>query len=127
MATNRSDRVQEALREEISTIVLNKIHDPRIGFLTITKVELTKDLRYARIYFSVLGTEKEKKLALKGLQSAKGCIKGFLSKRINLRFMPELVFKIDNSLENAQHIYEILNKLDKENKDEAGNSGDKRA
>ena len=75
MSTQRPERVQEALRQEISLIVQTEIKDPRIGFITITKVELTKDLRYARIYFSILGDAKSKHLALKGLNSA------FLAKR----------------------------------------------
>ena len=92
MSSQRPGRVQEAIRQEVSRIVQNEMKDPRIGFITITKVELTKDLRYARVYFSVLGEEKEKKLALKGLNSASGYIKGLLADRIKLRFMPEVVF-----------------------------------
>jgi ribosome-binding factor A len=67
MSSARPERVQEALRQEISRIVLNEINDPRLGFLTITGVELTRDLRFARVYFSVLGEDKKKHLALKGL------------------------------------------------------------
>ena len=94
--------------------------DPRIGFITITKVDLTKDLRYARVYFSVLGEHKDKLLALKGLNSAKGYIKGILSDKIKLRFMPDIEFKIDESLEHTKHIFELLDKLKKERRDELG-------
>jgi len=110
----RPERVQEALRQEISRIVHNEIKDPRLGFITITGVELTKDLRYAKIYFSVLGEEKAKLLALKGLNSAKGYIKGRISDRIKLRFMPQIEFKIDETLEHTKKIYDLLNKLKKE-------------
>ncbi|MBI5123844.1 MAG: 30S ribosome-binding factor RbfA [Candidatus Omnitrophica bacterium] len=122
MSKPRPERVQEALRQEISRIVLNEIKDPRIGFVTITKVELTKDLRYAKVYFSVLGDMKEKGLALKGLNSAKGYIKNLIADRIKLRFMPELVFKIDDSLEHTKHIYDILDqiKAEKEKHDKTG-------
>ena len=90
MSSARPERVQEALRQEISKIVQNEIKDPRLGFITITSVELSRDLRYARVFFSVLGEEKHKKLALKGLTSAKGYIKGLLADRVKLKFMPIL-------------------------------------
>lgn len=126
MTAQRSERVQEALREEISKIVHNELKDPRIGFLTITGVGLTKDLRYAKVYFSVLGDDKNKKLALKGLNSAKGYIKGLVADRIKLRFMPELDFRIDESFEHTKEIYDILDKLKKEKADDAENDrGDK--
>lgn len=120
----RPERVQEALRQEISRIVHNEMKDPRLGFITITGVELTKDLRYAKVYFSVLGEEKDKKLALKGLNSAKGYVKGLISDRIKLRYMPQIEFKIDETLEHTKKIYDLLNKLKKEKLDEEGNRGD---
>lgn len=122
----RPERVQEALRQEISRIVHNEIKDPRLGFITITGVELTKDLRYAKIFFSVLGEEKDKKLALKGLNSAKGYIKGLISDRIKLRYMPEIEFKIDETLEHTRKIYDLLEKLKKEKK-ERSDAGDNRS
>ena len=114
----RPERVQEALRQEISRVVLKEIKDPRIGFLTITKVELTKDLRYAKVYFSVLGGSKEKTLALKGLNSAKGYIKGMVADRISLRLVPEISFKIDESIEHTEEIYDLLKRIKKEGKGE---------
>jgi ribosome-binding factor A len=123
----RPERVQEALRQEISSIIHDNLSDPRLGFLTITKVELTKDLRYARIYFSVLGEMKDKRLALKGLNSAKGYIKNMISEKIKLRFMPEIIFKIDESLEHTKQVHDILDKLKKEKSDEAGDRGDTKA
>jgi len=123
----RPERVQEAIRQEISRIIHKEIKDPRLGFITITKVELTKDLRYARVYFSVLGEYKDKALALKGLNSAKSYIKGLLSDRIKLRLMPEVIFHIDDSLEHAKKIYDILEKLKKERGDDGkGDRGDKK-
>lgn len=129
MSSQRPERVQEAIRQEISRIVQFEIKDPRLGFITITKVELTKDLRYARVYFSVLGEDKGRHLALKGLNSAKGYIKGLLSDRINLRFMPEISFNIDQSMEHTKHIHDILEKLrkEKEKNDERSGRGDKKA
>ena len=125
MSSQRPGRVQEAIRQEISKIVQGEMKDPRIGFITITKVDLAKDLRYARVYFSILGEDKEKKLALKGLNNAKGFIKGLLADRIKLRFMPEITFAIDESLEHAKHIYDILEQIKKEKGNAKGDRGDK--
>ena len=126
MSSARPERVQEALRQEISRIVQNEINDPRLGFLTITAVELTRDLRFARVYFSVLGEDKKKHLALKGLNSAKGYIKGLLSDRIKLKFMPDMEFKIDVSFEHTKKISDILEKIKKEKHDAAGDRGDQK-
>lgn len=120
--------MQEAIRQEVSKILHDEIRDPRLGFLTITGVELTNDLRYARIYFSVLGEDKDRKLALKGLNSAKGYIKGLLGDRIKLKFMPEIEFKIDETLERTQHVYDLFEQIKKEKEKDAGSdSGDKKA
>jgi ribosome-binding factor A len=127
MSSARSERVQEALRQEISRIVQSEINDPRLGFLTITSVELTRDLRFAKVYFSVLGEDKKKSLALKGLNSAKGYIKGLLSDRIKLKFMPGIEFKIDESIEHTKKIHDILENIKKEKHDTAGDRGDKKA
>ncbi|MFA6321171.1 MAG: 30S ribosome-binding factor RbfA [Candidatus Omnitrophota bacterium] len=124
MSSQRPGRVQEAIRQEVSKIVQGEMKDPRIGFITITKVDLAKDLRFAKIYFSVLGEDKEKNLALKGLNSAKGYIKGLLADRIKLRYMPDIVFVIDESMEHTKHIYDLLDKIKKERKDGSGDSGD---
>jgi len=123
MTRQRPERVQEAIRQEISMIVQGQIKDPRIGFITITKVDLTKDLRYARIYFSVLGKGSDKNRALKGLNSAKGYIKGLIADKIKLRYMPEISFVIDNTLEHTQHIYEILNSIKKPQEEGGADNG----
>ena len=125
MSKQRSERVQEALRQEISKIVLDELKDPRIGFITITSVELTKDLSYAKVYFSILGDAKDNSKALQGLNSAKGYIKNMVADRINLRFMPEIAFAIDESLEHTKHIYDILDQIKKERSDAKGDRGDK--
>ena len=127
MSKARPERVQEALRQEISNIVHNEVRDPRLGFITITKVELTQDLRYAKVYFSVLGEKKAKRLALKGLNSAKGYIKNLVAERIKLRFVPNVAFLIDESLEYTKEIYDLLERIKKEKSrdDQGNNRGDK--
>lgn len=131
----RPERVREAIRQEISLIIQKEIKDPRLGFLTVTGVDLTPDLRYARVYFSTLGERKDKILALKGLRSAKGYIKGRLADKIKLRFMPEIEFKIDESFERAKTVYGILDTWHKEvdgkekrdERDQSDDSGHKKA
>ncbi len=122
MTRLRPERVQEALRQEISKVALEEIKDPRVGFLTITKVELTKDLRYAKVYFSVLGGAKEKALALKGLNSAKGYIKGVVADRIKLRLVPEISFRIDESIEHTEEIYNLFKRIKKKESTSPSNS-----
>lgn len=128
MSKQRSERVQEALRQEISNIIHDNIKDPRIGFLTITKVELTRDLRHAKVYFSVLGDAKDNSKALQGLNSAKGYIKNMVADRIKLRLVPEIVFKVDESSHYTQEIYDLLNRIknEKGDVDEGSNRGDKK-
>ena len=128
MSIQRSERVQEALRQEISRIVHGELKDPRLGFITITGVQLTRDLRYAKVYFSVLGEAKDRSLALKGLNNAKGYIKGLIADRINLRFTPEIDFRIDEFFDQARKIRGVLDifKKDGSEKDETGDRGDKR-
>lgn len=131
MSSQRPERVQEAIREEVAKIVQQELKDPRLGFITITRVELTRDLRFARIFFSVLGDAKAKKRAFYGLNSAKGYIKGKLADKVKLKFMPDIVFKIDDSFEKTKEIFDILEKLKtedkekKERKDGEDSQGDK--
>lgn len=110
----RPKRVQEALRREISVIVQKEIKDSRMGFTTVTKVEISKDLKNATVYYSVLGTEKEKRNTKFALSSAEGYIRKLIGDRIQMRFIPEIRFKIDKSIEHSQKIFDILEKIKKE-------------
>lgn len=110
----RLDRVTQAIKEELSNIIQYELNDPRIGFVTVTKVELSKDLQHAKMYFSLLGNESKKKSALIGLNSAKGYIRSMLSKRLSIKFIPELIFILDESLEYSQHISDVLDKIKRE-------------
>ncbi len=111
---SRQDKVQEAIKREVSGILQSELKDPRLGFVTITKVEMTRDLRYAKIYFSVLGDEKQHKKTRDALESALGFIRRLIAQRIRLRFAPEIMFREDRSTEYSVRIQEVLNKI-KEN------------
>ena len=108
---SRQERVEEAIKKEVSTIIHDELKDPRIGFVTITKVELSKDLRNARIFYSVLGKEEEHEKTKQALDSALGFIRSLVATRINLRFATELIFTEDRSTEYSVKIEEVLNKL----------------
>lgn len=111
MEFKRAQRVEGLVLEEISKILQNKINDPRIGFATITKVTMSDDLRIAKVFVSIMGNEKEKKNSLKGLHSATGFIRKKLGQRVHLRRVPELVFKLDDSMEKSAKILNILSDL----------------
>ena len=111
----RRDRVTEAIRKEVSLIIHEELKDPRLGFVTVTEVELTPDLRLAKIFYSVLGKEQEHKKTKEALDSALGFIRRLIAQRINLRFAPEIVFKEDRSGEYSVRIEEVLNELKEQN------------
>jgi ribosome-binding factor A len=108
---SRRDRVTEAIRKEISIILHDELKDPRLGFVTITGVELSSDLRRALIFFSVFGKEEDYKKTKEALDSALGFIRKIIAERINLRFAPEIVFKEDRSIEHSVRIQEILEEI----------------
>ena len=111
----RRDRITEAIRKEVSLIIHEELKDPRLGFVTVIKVELTPDLRLAKIFYSVLGKEEEHKKTKEALDSALGFIRRLIAQRINLRFAPEIVFKEDRSGEYSVRIEEVLNELKEQN------------
>jgi ribosome-binding factor A len=117
----RTERVAEAIREELMDILLKDLKDPRVGFTSVTHVDVSQDLKHARIYLSVLGDETAQEDCLAALTKAKGRIKNELTKRIRLRCVPELVFDIDKSVEHSLRISEILKDIEAEEEDEPDN------
>jgi len=110
---SRQDKVSEALRQEISNIIQYELKDPRIGFVTVTQVEITHDLRYAKVFFSVLGKEEEHVKTQEALESALGFIRRLIAQRIRLRFVPEISFKEDRSAEYSVQIQQALDEVKK--------------
>lgn len=108
----RSDRVAEAIREEVATFLSEDARDPRIqGLVTVTSVEVTRDLRHARVYVSVLGSEAERAATFEGLASMAGHLRSRLGRALRLRVAPEVAFKEDQSVAHAAHIEAILSDL----------------
>ena len=107
----RSERVASLLQREIAGFLERDLKDPRLKKITITKVQLTDDLKLARIYYSLIGTEQEKLESEKVLNRAKGMIKRLIGERIYLRFVPELEFRFDQNLEYSQKIEDLIKKI----------------
>jgi ribosome-binding factor A len=116
------EKVQELMKQEISQIILRELKDPRIGFVTVTSVECTGDLREAKVYVSLMGSESQVKACWSGLNSSLGFIRREIGKRIRLRVTPELSFALDKSLDYSAHIQELLLKIKAEDEAKAKDS-----
>lgn len=114
MARLRVEKVQEAIKNEISKMLLTDVKDPRIQFVTVTGVELTDDMSYAKIFVSLYGPEDKHEETWKALQKALGFMRSEIAKRIRLRFAPTLILQKDTSMEYSAHIESILNKIKQE-------------
>lgn len=108
---NRVEKVAEEIKREASGIIRDELRDPRLGFVTLTRVEVAPDLRFARIYFSVYGDAKQWEDTEAGLKSAAGFIRRLLGERLNLRYVPEVAFKSDHSSEYSITIEERLKEI----------------
>jgi len=109
--SKRSEKLAETIHEVICSILSRGLNDPRIGFVTITGVELTDDLSLARIFFTVIGDDKAKKDTEAGLNSAKGFIRREVGKNLTIRHTPELLFKYDSSQDYASRIDSLLKEI----------------
>jgi ribosome-binding factor A len=112
----RSARVGDQMKQEIADILMRKIKDPRIGFVTVTDVELSDDLRNAKVFVSIYGGDKEE--TFKGLKSASAFIRSELGRRMTMRCVPEILFRFDDTVERGAHIMELLHEIEKEQKPE---------
>ena len=108
---SRLQRVNQLMREEISHLIQRELKDPRLGFVTVTEVDVAKDLRTAKVYVSVLGSEPEWEASLQALESARGFIRNWLLPRLRLRTVPHLTFHPDRSMAHAAHIQTVLEGL----------------
>lgn len=126
MAGHRTDQVGAQVQQEIMQIIRRDLKDPRIGFVSITGVRMSPDLRTARVRVSVLGDDEEQRRTLAGLRSATGLIRRELGRRLeNLRFSPELRFEIDTSIEYSVRISERLREIlpERDEEEEKGEEG----
>jgi ribosome-binding factor A len=131
MSSRRTAKVAEAVREEVSTTILFGLKDPRVKNVTVTRVEVSPDLRNAKVYVSVMGDEKMQKLTLRGLESARGFLQAKLAERVQIRYTPILHFQLDQgikrSIEASRLLREVLPPTETEPQDDLdGETGDER-
>ncbi|MEW8977291.1 MAG: 30S ribosome-binding factor RbfA [Symbiobacterium sp.] len=117
--SQRAARVGEEMRDILAELLRDEVKDPRIGFVSIVKVEVSRDLRHAKIYVSVLGNEQQKAETMKGLTSATGFLRSEVARRLQLRYTPELHFTLDESIEHGQRIAQLLVQVQQEQKQRA--------
>jgi ribosome-binding factor A len=108
MQGKRIDRLSQLIKEEISGLLQRELKDPRLGFVTVTAVEMSKDFRAAKVYVSVFGTEQEWRSSLEALESAKGFIRNWLRQHLTMRIIPTLSFRADRSMARAANIQSLL-------------------
>ncbi|MFW5648371.1 MAG: 30S ribosome-binding factor RbfA [Candidatus Alkaliphilus sp. MAG34] len=117
MSYPREKRLAEEIKKIVSDLIRNELRDPRISPMTsIIEVDLTRDLRYVNIYVSILGDDEEKEETMKGLTRASGFIRREVGKNIKARYTPEVIFKLDNSIERGIHMYNIITKVSEQKK-----------
>lgn len=125
MGIQRAQKVAEAIQKEISSLIIKGMKDPRVGFVTITAVDVTTDLSLAKVFFTVIGDEKARKDSAAGLKSAIPFIRREIGKQLRLRIVPELIFNYDTSIEYGQHIESLLKGIqEKEGHDSGDSQGD---
>lgn len=108
MASQRAQRVGETIHKEISNLLIRGLKDPRIGFVTITSVDVTPDLRQARVYYTLMGSQEDRDRTQAGLASSASYIRQQLGKVLRLRYIPEINFVYDASVDYGQHIEKLL-------------------
>lgn len=112
MGIRRQERVGELIREEISELIKREVQDPRLsGFISVTEVVISPDLRHAKVFVSIMGTEEEKIQVEKGLAAASGFIRKGLGERLALRYTPEIVFQRDESIERGSRLLQLINEI----------------
>ena len=111
MEHKRADRIGDLILKELAEILLRKVKDPRVADITLTNVEVSPDLRHAKVYYSLLGDDEKRSKATVGLESARGFVKRELGKRLQLRRIPDISFFFDTSLEHGSHIDRLLAEL----------------
>jgi ribosome-binding factor A len=112
MGTRRIERVNELIREEISELIRREVKDPRLdSFISVTEVVTSPDLRHAKVFVSIMGTEEEKQQVEKGLTAATGFLRRELGERLTLRYTPELTFQLDDSIERGSKLLQLINEV----------------
>jgi ribosome-binding factor A len=118
MPSRRVVQVSNLIKQELGDLLQRELKDPRIGFITLTHVNVSPDMRLAKVYFSVLGDTEDYEQSLAALESAAGFLRRELGRRITIRHVPRLEFILDRSVEQSQHIFDLLRQVREENPSE---------
>ncbi len=108
---HRPERVREFIKEQVGEILQRDLKDPRIGFVSVTGVEVSADLRHAKVFVSVLGDAQAKADTMAGLESAQGYVRGELGRRLQMRFSPEVLFRLDESIERGVRVMSLIRQV----------------
>jgi ribosome-binding factor A len=111
---HRQEKLGELIAAELSDLLRTRVKDPRVGFASITHVEVSGDLRHAKVFVSVMGSPEEREATMQGLKNATGFLRHELATRIVLRYMPEIAFKLDKSIEEGSRILELIHTVEQE-------------
>ena len=115
--SHRQEKLGEQIAEDISDLIRTRVKDPRIGFVSVTRVEVSGDLRHAKVFVSVMGSPEERKETMEGLNKEWGFLRHELASRLTLRYMPEIAFKLDNSIEEGSRVLELIKQVSKEDEE----------
>src|SRR5215469_14317201 len=118
---HRQEKLGELIAAELSELLRTRVKDPRVGFASITRVEVSHDLRHAKVHVSVMGSEEERTGTMRGLRNATGFLRHELATRLTLRYMPEIAFKLDTSIEEGSRILALINQVEQEDLAKAQN------
>ncbi|ETA81987.1 30S ribosome-binding factor RbfA [Youngiibacter fragilis] len=121
MARYRSGRINEEMKKELASLIMTDIKDPRLtAMVSITEVEVTKDLSYAKVYVSIFGSEKEKSDSLEAIKNASSFLRREIGRRMNLRHTPELVIMLDTTIDRGMHIDDLIRRISTDKDDKNG-------
>lgn len=111
MQGKRIERISSLIKEELAAVITQKTRDPRIGFVTITHVDVSEDLKFAKVFYSVMGTDEQKQKTAEGLEHSRGFLQQDIAQSLKLRFTPHLIFMLDSSLDEGMKIDKIIRKI----------------
>jgi len=113
---HRQEKLGELIQAELAELLRTRVKDPRIGFASITHVDVSGDLRHAKVFVSIMGTDEERNATMKGLKNATGFLRHELATRLVIRYMPEIAFKLDTSIEEGARILNLISKVEEEDR-----------
>lgn len=121
MTTRRQEQLSDVIAEELSDLIQHRMKDPRIGFASITEVEVSADLRHAKVFVSVMGTPEEQRATMNGLEHAAGFLRHELAQRLSIRYTPEILFRLDESIARGMRVLELLHEIQTEEQGQTEN------